>query len=68
MVAALAIVQSLLGFMPLITTGAEHLWDFIHHVRAAAQQSGEWTPELEAAYRVRLAEKADRPESQPDKA
>lgn len=62
----LIIAELALKFLPLITTGAEHVWNFITSVRSAAQQTGEWTPAAEAAYQQRLLAKADAPQSQPD--
>jgi hypothetical protein len=52
--------------MPLVTTGTEHLLAFVEKTRAAAQQTGEWPPEAEAAYQARLLAKADSPAAQPD--
>ncbi len=63
---ALAIAQAILALMPLVTTGTEHLFAFIQSVRSAALQTGEWTPEMETTFQLRLLAKADLPQSQPD--
>ena len=63
---AIAVAQAILALMPLITTGTENLVAFIEKVRSAAQQTGEWPPEAEAAYQARILAKADSPAAQPD--
>ena len=67
MATALALVQILLPLLPSIETGAVQLWNFINSVRSAAQQSGEWTSEIEAAYRAALQATSTDPAYQPDK-
>lgn len=37
----------------LLFAGIEHALALIEKYRAAAQQSGEWTPEAEATYKAR---------------
>lgn len=66
MTAALALVQVILPLIPSITTGLAELWQFINTVRAAAQQTAEWTPEMEAAYQASLKATATDPAYQPD--
>lgn len=63
---AVALAQAILALIPLATSGTQHLWNFVNATRAATQQTGEWTPEAEAAYQAALLRKADAPESQPD--
>lgn len=63
---AVAVAQTVLALMPLVTTGTEHLLAFVEKTRAAAQQTGEWPPEAEAAYQARLLAKADSPAAQTD--
>lgn len=64
--AALALVQVILPLIPKITEGAEELWAFIKRVRSAAQQTTEWTPELEAQYQASLKATANDPAYLPD--
>ena len=64
--AAVAVAQAVLALLPMVTTGAEKLWDFITHVRTATQQTGEWTPAAEAAWQAALLAKADSAAAQPD--
>lgn len=64
----IALAQVILAMLPTITTGAEHLFQFVDRVRTAAQQSEEWTPEMEAAFQRELLRKARAPESLTDSA
>lgn len=66
MTAALALVQVILPLLPSIEAGAVELWNFINTVHTAAQQTGEWTPELEASYQAALKATATDPAYQPD--
>jgi len=63
---ALAITQILIPLLPTITTGVGSLINFIGAVRNAAMQTGEWTPEIEAAYRKSLWDTTKDPAYQPD--
>ncbi len=63
---AIALVQLLLPLMPKIVVGAEELWKFIDKTREAAQQTGEWKPEIEAAYQQSLLDTKTDPAYQPD--
>lgn len=56
-----------LQYLPTIETGAEHLWAWVTSVRAAAQQSGEWTDENETQFRAALQAAGKDPAYQPDK-
>lgn len=66
MPAALALLPVVLQYLPTIETGVEHLWSWINSVRSAAQQSSEWTEELEAQYRAALQATGSDPAYQPD--
>lgn len=50
MAAILALLPQLIALIPSITTGVGSVIKFVGQVRAAAQQSGEWTPELEKQF------------------
>lgn len=50
MAAILALLPGLINLIPTVTTGLSSLIAFIGAIRSAAQQSGEWTPELEKAF------------------
>lgn len=63
---ALLAASFILEHLPQITVGVEHLFGFVSSVRTAAQQTSEWSDEMEAAYQKRLLAKADLPQSQPD--
>ena len=56
-----------LQYLPTIETGAEHLWAWVMSVRAAAQQSGEWSDENETQFRSALQASGKDPAYQPDK-
>jgi hypothetical protein len=68
MTAALALLPSVLGALPAIETGAEHLWAWVESVRSAAQQSAEWTTDLENQYRAALIASGQDPAYRPDPA
>lgn len=63
---AIALAQIAIQLAPIVETGAAQLWGFINSVRAAAAQTGEWTPEIEAAYRASLQATHRDPAYQPD--
>lgn len=50
MAAILVLLPQLIALIPLINTGVGKLISFIAAIRTAAQQSAQWTPELEAAF------------------
>jgi len=54
MTAALALAPVILQALPTIEIGAEQLWAWVTSVRTAAQQSTEWTDELEKQFRAAL--------------
>ena len=66
MTAALALLPVVLQYLPTVETGAEHLWAWVEGVRSAAQQSAEWTPEMESQYRTALIASGKDPAYQPD--
>jgi hypothetical protein len=61
-----ALAAQALQYLPLVVTEVEKLWQWIEGVRAANQQSAEWTPEIEAAYQQRLLERTKASAYQPD--
>lgn len=50
MAAILLLLPQLIALIPVVTTGIGSLISFIASVRTAAQQTGEWTPALEASF------------------
>ena len=50
MTAILALLPTLIGLIPTITTGLSVVIKFIADVRTAAQQTSQWTPELEKQF------------------
>ena len=62
-----AIIQLALAILPLVETGVPEFIAWINSLRSAAQQSNEWTPAQEAAYRAALLAKTGDPAYQPDK-
>jgi hypothetical protein len=65
---AVAIAKVVLALIPLVSSGAEHLFAFVTSIRTAALQSGTWPADAEAAYQARLLAKADAPPAQSDAA
>ena len=66
MPALIALLPQLLALLPTAVVGVEHLVAWIASIRTAAQQSGEWTADMEAAYVQGLYTLARRPSMQPD--
>jgi hypothetical protein len=66
MLAILPIIAQLLPIIAQLPGDISALFAWIASVRQAAQQSGEWTPELEAAFLANLQLLAKAPEQQPD--
>ncbi|HWC60860.1 MAG TPA: hypothetical protein VHC44_14285 [Verrucomicrobiae bacterium] len=66
MTAALALLPVVLQYLPTVESGAEHLWAWVTSVRTAAQQSGEWTADMEQQYRDALQACGKDPAWQPD--
>ena len=54
MPAAITLATLILPLIPNIIGEVEALWTAIAGIRAAAQQSAEWTPEAEAAWQAAL--------------
>ena len=50
MAAILALLPGLIGLIPTISTGLSSLISFIAAIRTAANQTKEWTPELEKLF------------------
>jgi hypothetical protein len=48
--AILLLLPQIIALIPTVTTGVREIVSFVEGVRAAAQQSSEWTPELEKAF------------------
>lgn len=59
-------VAILLQYLPFLVQGAgevQQIWDYVQKVREAAKQSGEWTPEAEAAFDAEIEKlKTDPPD------
>ncbi len=68
MPAILALLPPLIAEIPAMTSGAAAVIKFISGIRSAAQQSSEWTPELETAFVNALIAKGSSPAWQPDAA
>jgi len=64
--AALALLPSVLQYLPAIETGAEHLWAWVESLRTAAQQSSEWTTDQETQYQQALLARTGSSAYQPD--
>lgn len=62
-----ALVLPILAALPQVMTGAQHLIAFLREARAAGQQTGEWTPEMDAQFEAELARRAHDPAWQPDR-
>lgn len=59
-------IQLGLALLPLVQTGVEQFIAWLQRLRTAAQQSGEWTPEQDAAFEASLLERTSDPAYQPD--
>lgn len=66
MTTAVALIQVLGPLLPLLTGDISKLIAWIESVRAAAQQTGEWTADAESAYQQSILLRASAPEQQPD--
>lgn len=62
----LVVLQMVVAALPYVDAGVEKLIAWINAVRQAAKQSGEWTPEMEAAWRSGLWARTKAPEYRPD--
>lgn len=62
----IALAQLALQYLPVVVTDAEKLWTWITSVRAAAQQSTAWTPDMETQYQQALLARSGDPAYQPD--
>ena len=62
-----ALIQLAIAILPLVETAVPEFIAFINSLRSAAQQSNQWTPDQEAAYRAALLAKTGDPAYQPDK-
>ncbi len=56
-----ALIQLALSLLPIVTTEVGKFIAWIDSLIAAAKQSGEWTPDQEAAYRAALFAKTNDP-------
>jgi len=56
--AIVALLPELIKLIPIISTGVGNLIAFIADIRKAAQQSGEWAPQMEKAFIDSLIAKA----------
>ena len=63
---AIAIAQIVIQLLPGLETGVTEAIAFINSIRGAAQQSGDWTPAMEAAFEQALIDTGTAPAYQPD--
>lgn len=61
-----ALAATALQYLPMVITDVQKLWAWIASVRAANQQSEEWTPDIEAAFQKALLARTTAPAYQPD--
>lgn len=61
-----AILQIVIAILPYATQGVTELIAFIESLHTAAQQSAEWTPDMESAYVSALWAKTQDPKYAPD--
>lgn len=61
-----AILQVALALLPLVQVGVTEFIAWLHTLRTAVQQTGEWTEEQEEAFRAALFAKTNDPAYQPD--
>lgn len=66
MPAVLPLLQVALAALPIIQVGVNEFIAWINSLKVTAQQSGEWTPEVDAAYRAALWAKTGDPAYKPD--
>jgi len=62
-----AILKLALTLLPYVQTGITEFVKWVNTLRGAMQQSGEWTPELEATFRAALWARTQDPAYQPDR-
>jgi len=67
MSAILTLLPSIIGLIPTLTVGIEHLIAFIMSVRMATMQTKEWTQELEDQFLKALLDTTLQAAYQPDK-
>jgi hypothetical protein len=60
-------MQALLALLPGIISGIPAVIKWITDIRMAAQQTGEWTLEIETQFQAMLAATNSQPQWQPDK-
>ena len=58
MTVILALLPQIIGLIPTIAVGVKEIVSFVEGVRSAAQQSSEWSPELEKAFMDALIARA----------
>lgn len=63
---AAAWIQFGLLLLPKVTVGLDHFVAWLHDLRATAEQTGEWTPELREQFRAALLAKGLADWEQPD--
>lgn len=64
----IALIELGLTLLPKVTVGVTQFVAWLNTLRAAAQQSGEWTPEHETQWRAGLLSQQLAPEEIPDAA
>jgi hypothetical protein len=63
---AAAIIQIALQVLPLVTTAVPEFIAWIEGLKKSLEQTNEWTPELDAAYRAAIFAHKQDPAFQPD--
>lgn len=67
MTAIIALIPTLIGLIPSAMSAAQAIIAFIASIRKTAQQTGEWTPELEKQFLDALIARTTDPAWIPDK-
>jgi len=65
---AAALLQLGIQLLPVVVNGTEHFIAWLHTLRTAAQQAGEWSDAQDAVFMQALKNKETAPEYQPDPA
>ena len=60
------ILQLAISLLPMVQTGVTEFVGWIHSLRSAAQQAGEWSDAQETAFRSALFAKTNDPAYAPD--
>ena len=66
MAAILALLPGVIALIPTISSGVQSIIALVNSIRKAAQQSGEWTPDLDRQFMDALIATATDPKWQSD--